>query len=89
MPSQYMHPQTLEQIDELPMPSKLVNSDSSHSLTSFKQVTKSQQQLQQQQNILQTARLNGTALNPMDHPEMFHTNNDGFMQQPQMPNNSS
>lgn len=89
MPSQYMHPQTLEQIDELPMPSKLVNSDSSHSLTSFKQVTKSQQQLQQQQNILQTARLNGTALNPMDHPEMFYTNNDGFMQQPQMPNNSS
>lgn len=89
MPSQYMHPQTLEQIDELPMPSKLVYSGSSHSLTSFKQVTKSQQQIQQQQNMLQTARLNGTALNPMDHPEMFYATDEGLMQQPQMPNDSS
>ncbi|CAL9737002.1 protein Skg6p [Monosporozyma servazzii] len=89
MPSQYMHPQTLEQIGELPMPSKLVYSDSSHSLTSFKQSTKTQQQIQQQQNMMQTARLNGTALNPMDHPEMFYSTDEGFIQQPQMPNNSS
>lgn len=91
MPSQYIHPQTLEHIDELPMPSKLINSNSSHSLTSFKQGNK-QQQLQQMN--LQTARLNGTALNPMDHPDMFYSNNGDQMygmnmQQPQYPGNSS
>lgn len=89
MPSQYMHPQTLEQIDELPMPSKLINSSSSNSLTSFKQSTKLQPQ---SSNMLQPAWLNGTALNPMDHPEMFYSNNTDdmmMMNRPAYAGNSS
>lgn len=96
IPSQYVHPQTLEEIDELPMPAKLMHSNSSHSLTSFKQASKFQQlQSQSQLPGLQTARINGTAVNPMDHPEMFYSNNADemygghFQQQPQYPNNSS
>ncbi|EDO17940.1 hypothetical protein Kpol_1010p56 [Vanderwaltozyma polyspora DSM 70294] len=66
---QFNHPQTLESIEELPTPTqlKLMPSDSIHSLTSFKD--KQRNQLVQ----LNTARLHGTALNPMDHPEMFYT----------------
>ena len=64
---QYNHPQTLETIGELPTPAYLAQSVSSHSLTSFKRPNK--QQLLQ----LQTARLNGTALNPVDHPAMFYS----------------
>ncbi|CAI1766931.1 hypothetical protein SEUBUCD646_0O03150 [Saccharomyces eubayanus] len=64
---QYNHPQTLETIGELPTPAYLAQSASSHSLTSFKGPNK--QQLLQ----LQTARLNGTALNPVDHPGMFYS----------------
>ncbi|CCD23979.1 Skg6p NDAI_0C03190 [Naumovozyma dairenensis CBS 421] len=63
---QFNHPQTLETIGELPTPTGLMNSASSHSLTSFRNPSKQQIQLQ-------TARLNGTALNPVDHPEMFYT----------------
>ncbi|CAI4063992.1 hypothetical protein SKDZ_08G1960 [Saccharomyces kudriavzevii ZP591] len=70
---QYNHPQTLETIGELPTPAYLAQSASSHSLTSFKGPNK--QQLLQ----LQTARLNGTALNPVDHPEMFYSpTNDAY-----------
>ncbi|EJS43383.1 skg6p [Saccharomyces arboricola H-6] len=70
---QYNHPQTLETIGELPTPAYLAQSTSSHSLTSFKRPNK--QQLLQ----LQTARLNGTALNPVDHPEMFYSpTNDAY-----------
>lgn len=98
MPSQYVHPQTLEEIDELPMPSKLVHSGSSHSLTSFKAKSKLQNQQQQTQSPLhglQPVIINGTAVNPMDHPEMFYSNNidemenGHFQQQAQYPNNSS
>lgn len=71
---QYAHPQTLESIGELPTPTNLPFSTSSHSLTSFKQRSK-QPQLAQ----LQAARINGTAVNPMDHPEMFYTQgNDSY-----------
>ncbi|SMN20767.1 similar to Saccharomyces cerevisiae YHR149C SKG6 Integral membrane protein that localizes primarily to growing sites such as the bud tip or the cell periphery [Maudiozyma saulgeensis] len=63
------HPQTLESIGELPPPARLAYSASSHSLTSFRQPSK-------QTFALQTARLNGTALNPMDHPEMFYSQSD-------------
>ena len=69
IPNQRNHPQTLESIGELPPPARLAYSTSSHSLTSFRQPSK---QLFQ----LQTARLNGTALNPMDHPEMFYQQQD-------------
>ncbi|CAI4563361.1 CBM_collapsed_G0026690.mRNA.1.CDS.1 [Saccharomyces cerevisiae] len=70
---QHNHPQTLETIGELPTPAYLAQSASSHSLTSFKRPNK--QQLLQ----LQTARLNGTALNPVDHPEMFYSpTNDAY-----------
>ncbi|KAK5960296.1 Skg6p PWA37_002366 [Arxiozyma heterogenica] len=96
IPSQYVHPQTLEEIDELPIPAKLIHSNSSHSLTSFRQASKFQQpQSQLQLPGLQPARINGTAVNPMDHPEMFYSNNADeiynghFQQQPQYPNNSS
>lgn len=76
---QYNHPQTLETIGELPTPAYLAQSASSHSLTSFKKPNK--QQLLQ----LQTARLNGTALNPVDHPEMFYspTNDTYYVPQQQ------
>ncbi|CAB4254890.1 similar to Saccharomyces cerevisiae YHR149C SKG6 Integral membrane protein that localizes primarily to growing sites such as the bud tip or the cell periphery [Maudiozyma barnettii] len=71
------HPQTLESIGELPPPARLAYSTSSHSLTSFRQPSK-------QTFALQTARLNGTALNPMDHPEMFYSQSDEpYMSQPQ------
>lgn len=79
---QYIHPQTFESIDELPTPTNLPNSSSSHSLTSFKPRAK-QAQLTQ----LQAARINGTAVNPMDHPGMFYSqegfpsyNNNGYGQ---------
>lgn len=62
--NQYYHPQTLENIAELPTPTQLVASPSTHSLTSFKRKNK--------QGPLQAYRVNGTALNPMDHPEMFY-----------------
>lgn len=71
---QYAHPQTLENIDELPTPTNLPFSTSSHSLTSFKQKSKQPQIAQ-----LQAARINGTAVNPMDHPEMFYSHgNDSY-----------
>ncbi|EDO19196.1 hypothetical protein Kpol_1050p53 [Vanderwaltozyma polyspora DSM 70294] len=69
---QYKHPQHLENISELPTPSRLAHSESVHSLTSFNGRTKPQQFPR-----LQAARLNGSALNPMDHPEMFYKQNDG------------
>ncbi|CCF58362.1 hypothetical protein KAFR_0E02090 [Kazachstania africana CBS 2517] len=69
IPPQHSHPQTLESINELPAPAHLLQSSSTHSLTSFKQPSKQQMQIQ-------TARLNGTALNPVDHPEMFYTPNN-------------
>ncbi|QLL30313.1 hypothetical protein HG536_0A01300 [Torulaspora globosa] len=71
---QYAHPQTLETIGELPTPTNLPFSTSSHSLTSFRQKSKQPQIAQ-----LQTARINGTAVNPMDHPEMFYAQgNDSY-----------
>lgn len=71
---QYAHPQTLETIGELPTPTNLPFSTSSHSLTSFKQKSKQPQIAQ-----LQAARINGTAVNPMDHPEMFYAHgNDSY-----------
>ncbi|QLQ77879.1 hypothetical protein HG537_0A01260 [Torulaspora globosa] len=71
---QYAHPQTLETIGELPTPTNLPFSASSHSLTSFKQKSKQPQIAQ-----LQAARVNGTAVNPMDHPEMFYAHgNDSY-----------
>ncbi|QLG73041.1 hypothetical protein HG535_0E01250 [Zygotorulaspora mrakii] len=66
--NQYAHPQTFESIDELPTPTNLPYSSSSHSLTSFKQKSK-QVALTQ----LQAARVNGTAVNPTDHPDMFYS----------------
>lgn len=66
---QYAHPQTLESIGELPSPAYLPSSSSSHSLTSFRHKYKPPQ--------LQPGRINGTAVNPMDHPEMFYTGNNG------------
>lgn len=64
---EFHHPQTLETIGELPTPAYLASSESTNSLTAFKKNQK--QQLHQ----IQTARINGTALNPMDHPEMFYS----------------
>ena len=63
---QYLHPQTFEEFEELPTPSQLAHSNTIDSLTSFNKPK------QPQLTRLQTARLNGTALNPMDHPEMFY-----------------
>ncbi|KAL3229682.1 Protein TOS2 [Nakaseomyces bracarensis] len=80
---EFHHPQNLEMIDELPTPAYLTNSESTHSLTSFKKPTK--QQLFQ----IQTARLNGTALNPMDHPEMFYSQStDAYLNNAQTSNGS-
>lgn len=71
---QFAHPQTLESIDELPPPIMLPNSASSHSLTSFKQKAKHPQLTQ-----LQAARINGMAVNPISHPEMFYAQgNDSY-----------
>lgn len=73
----FNHPQNLESIGELPTPTQLAFSNSSHSLTSFKGKNKGQQ--------FETARLNGTALNPMDHPDMFYSNdsNNAYYQNQQ------
>ena len=73
MQQQYQraHPQTLESIDELPTPTNLPYSSSSLSLTSFRKKPRQAAALPP----LQAARVNGTALNPMDHPEMFYSNN--------------
>lgn len=69
-PLQHNHPQTLESIGELPTPAQFgFNSTSSHSLTSFRQPSK-------QQFPMQAVRLNGTAVNPMDHPEMFYSQSE-------------
>lgn len=71
---QFAHPQTLESIDELPPPIMLPHSSSSHSLTSFKQKAKHAQLTQ-----LQAARINGMAVNPISHPEMFYAqSNDTY-----------
>lgn len=66
---QYAHPQTLESIGELPSPAYLPSSSSTHSLTSFRHKNKQPQ--------LQPGVINGTAVNPMDHPEMFYMGNNG------------
>lgn len=66
---QYAHPQTLESIGELPSPAYLPSSSSSHSLTSFRGKYKQAQ--------FQPGVINGTAVNPMDYPEMFYTGNNG------------
>ena len=86
IPYQHGHPQTLEEIGELPTPAKLVNSSSLHSLTSFKGPSKPQYGQQ-----LQPASINGTALNPMDHPEMFYLSNTepSFAQEQQTRNSDS
>lgn len=73
---QRAHPQTLESIDELPTPTNLPYSSSSLSLTSFK--TKGRQAAALP--ALQAARVHGTALNPMDHPEMFYAQNNDTTQ---------
>ncbi|KOG99706.1 Tos2p [Saccharomyces eubayanus] len=67
-PSSLEHPQNFENIGELPTPTRLAYSTSSHSLTSFKGSLTPSHALKH----VTTARLNGTALNPMDHPEMFY-----------------
>lgn len=63
------HPQNYENIGDLPTPTQFIYSTSSHSLTSFKGRPKPPKTLKH----VPTARLNGTALNPMDHPEMFYS----------------
>ncbi|CAI4036736.1 hypothetical protein SMKI_16G0470 [Saccharomyces mikatae IFO 1815] len=68
-PSSLEHPQNYENIGELPTPTQLVFSASSHSLTSFKGRPKPPKSLKH----VPAARLNGTAVNPMDHPEMFYS----------------
>ncbi|KAH7591622.1 Transmembrane alpha-helix domain [Nakaseomyces glabratus] len=67
------HPQTLEAIDELPTPTELAYSPSYHSLTSFKKPMKQQLLIKNQ-----IATLNGLTLNPIDHPEMFFTQDDSY-----------
>ncbi|CAI4063890.1 hypothetical protein SUVZ_07G4480 [Saccharomyces uvarum] len=67
-PSSLEHPQNFENIGDLPTPTRLAYSTSSHSLTSFKGSPTPSHTLKH----VPTARLNGTALNPMDHPEMFY-----------------
>lgn len=71
--NQQHHPQTLESIDELPTPTELAYSPSYHSLTSFKKPTKQQLLIRNQ-----IATLNGFTLNPIDHPEMFFTEDDSY-----------
>ncbi|CCE64310.1 hypothetical protein TPHA_0H01020 [Tetrapisispora phaffii CBS 4417] len=66
-PQQYHHPQTMEAYEQLPTPSKLLYSDSIQSFTSFKGRKKYQPLVK-----LKAARLQGTSLNPMDHPDMFY-----------------
>ncbi|CAR26674.1 hypothetical protein ZYGR_0H04940 [Zygosaccharomyces rouxii] len=73
---QRAHPQTLESIDELPTPTNLPYSSSSLSLTSFKSRGRQLAALP----ALQAARVHGTALNPMDHPELFYAHNDDTTQ---------
>ncbi|CCE61576.1 hypothetical protein TPHA_0A05010 [Tetrapisispora phaffii CBS 4417] len=68
MPAQYNHPQTHEEIAVLPTPTQLAYEQSSHSLTSFS----GQSKRQLNSNRLRTRAMNGTALNPMDHPDMFY-----------------
>lgn len=68
-PSPLEHPQNYENIGELPTPTQFTYSVSWHSLTSFKGRPKPPKTLKH----VPTARLNGTALNPMDHPEMFYS----------------
>ena len=67
-PSSLEHPQNLENIGDLPTPTQLAYSTCSHSLTSFKGNPTPSHALKH----VPAARLNGTALNPMDHPEMFY-----------------
>ena len=70
------HPQTLESIGELPTPTQLAHGMvPSHSLTSFRKPSKQQFQMQ-------TARMNGTALNIMDNPEMFYAQSDNQFMPP-------
>lgn len=79
---EFHHPQNLETIGELPTPAYLASSETTHSLTSFKKPTKQQFQIQ-------PASLNGTALNPMDHPEMFYSpSTDAYLNNVQAGNGS-
>lgn len=68
-PQQFYHPQSLENIEELPTPTSLQFSASSHSLTSFKKPSK-------QPRSPTTAMGNSnTPFNPIDHPHMFYNQN--------------
>ncbi|CAI6531781.1 AIS_HP2_G0020890.mRNA.1.CDS.1 [Saccharomyces cerevisiae] len=67
-PSLLEHPQTFESMRDLPTPTQLAYSTSSRSLTSFKGRPKPSNAVK----YIPTVSLNGTALNPMDHPEMFY-----------------
>ncbi|SCU88927.1 LAME_0E01640g1_1 [Lachancea meyersii CBS 8951] len=69
-PQQYYHPQVLENIEELPNPSNLPFLSSTTSLTSYKKAGKSNLQLQ-------ASSINGTSLNPIDHPEYFYNQMSG------------
>lgn len=79
------HPQTFENINHLPSPTELKSSESiSQSLTSFRK-----QPLKQQAKLLNNKPNNiygGTALNPMDHPDMFYNKNESSNSLP-VPNN--
>ena len=76
IPQQRNHPQTLESIGELPTPTQLAHGMvPSHSLTSFRKPSKQQFQMQ-------AARMNGTALNIMDNPEMFYAQSDNQFMPP-------
>lgn len=71
------HPQTSQQLDELPNSQKSIRPNSSHRLASFK--SKSKLQNRQKQSPLhhfRLARVNGTAISPMNHSKRFYSNNN-------------
>lgn len=68
MPNQRYHPQALENIQELPNPSNLPFSASSHSLTSFKKRGN-------EIRLPNGTMLNGKSFSPIDHPELFYSQN--------------
>ncbi|KAL6943221.1 hypothetical protein ACO0RG_002211 [Hanseniaspora osmophila] len=71
LPYHHMHPQTKENLEELPTPSTLTHSDSIHSLTSFKPQSRTG-------TMTNTNNPFNKAFNPIDNPEIsFYSSNAG------------
>ncbi|KAL6946873.1 hypothetical protein ACO0QE_001725 [Hanseniaspora vineae] len=71
LPYHHMHPQTRENLEELPTPSTLTHSDSIHSLTSFKPQSRTG-------TMTNSNNPFNKAFNPIDNPEIsFYSSNAG------------